>query len=67
MEMIVLYSTNCPKCVVLKEKLDEAGISYSQGEIKDLVAAGYRQAPMLFVDDKFMSFGEAVEWIGARA
>lgn len=26
---IIFYTTHCPKCAVLKTKLDKAGVSYS--------------------------------------
>ena len=62
--MIVLYSTGCPKCTILKKKLDEKGIPYALNtSIKDMLSKGYMQIPVLDVDGKVMSFTEANEWI----
>lgn len=65
--MINLYSTNCPKCNVLKKKLDAENIEYNlltdDESIQKLRSMGYMSAPMLEIDDKFYTFEEAVELI----
>ena len=33
--MVILYSTGCPKCQVLKSKLDSKNISYELFDNKD--------------------------------
>lgn len=65
--MVELYSTNCPKCNVLKRLLTEASIPYYLYETEDtegeMINLGFMEAPMLVVDGKAKRFSEAVEWI----
>ena len=61
---VTLYSTNCPRCVVLEKKLDEKGIEYDLVTDEDImINKGFMTAPMLEVDNEVMSFGEAVKWV----
>jgi len=61
---IIFYSTNCPQCMVLEKKLKLAGISFKKNEdISKLIEKGYVSAPMLEVNNKFMTFAEARKWI----
>lgn len=65
--MPTLYSTGCPKCQVLKKKLDAAGINYTiELDIKIMKAKGFLQVPILEVDGKYMNFTEANKWIGEQ-
>ena len=62
--MITLYSTHCPKCNVLKAKLDQAGVNYfEENDVKKMTDKGFLSAPMLEVDGNVMNFKEAVEWV----
>jgi len=64
---IILYSTGCPKCNVLKKKLDMAKIEYEICEDEDVMEQkGFMSAPMLEVDEVVMDFGLAVKWIAER-
>lgn len=61
---MILYSTGCPKCNVLKKKMAAAGIDYT--EVNDLAALkekGIVFVPVLEVNDKLYSFKEAVDYI----
>ena len=61
---IILYSTGCPQCSVLKAKLDQAKISYEV--VTDqaiMVAMGFRSAPILQVDNVTYKFTDAIKWI----
>ena len=61
---IVLYSTHCPKCRVLEKKLQECNQNYSiETDVSFLIDNGYTQVPMLKIDDKLLTFQEAVEWL----
>lgn len=61
---ITLYTTGCPKCKVLERKLNEKDIPYTVvNSIDEMVALGLSEAPALRVDDKLMTFAEAVEWL----
>ena len=66
--MINFYSTHCPKCEVLKKKLDAAGLEYNLIDDKAEVIAKGREvkimsAPFLVVDDKAYNFSDAVNYI----
>lgn len=61
---IILYSTGCPKCNVLKKKLDAAGIDYTEeNNIKIMEELGIDAVPVLKVDNKMLSYIEAVNYI----
>ncbi len=64
MEKIVLYSTGCPMCKILKTKLDQKNIEYQVCENVDIMMAkGFQTVPMLEIDDKLYNFREAVAWV----
>lgn len=66
--MIVLYTTHCTQCTVLKEKLDAAGISYVEvDDVEKMQSLGIDAVPVLQVDGVMMSFATAVEWIKNRS
>ena len=66
--MNILYTTHCPKCSVLKEKLDAANIQYLEVDDTEIMTAkGIDTVPVLQVEDIMMSFATAVEWIKNRS
>jgi len=67
LEHIVLYSTDCPKCKILKIKLDEKNIFYEIcSDTKTMIEKGFKSAPMLEVNGKIMTFLDANNWIKER-
>lgn len=65
--MIKLYSTGCPRCGVLKRKLDEAKVAYTViDDVDEMLKLGLRTAPALEVDGKLMDFTEAIRYVGSR-
>lgn len=61
---ITLYTTHCPKCVILESKLKQKDIKYTSCEdINIMLEKGFMQAPMLEVDNKVMDFKTANNWI----
>ena len=61
--MIKLYTTGCPKCKVLKKKLDEKGLSYIEcTDTDEMVSKGIMSVPVLEVEERLLQFSEAVEW-----
>lgn len=61
---VILYSTGCPKCNVLKKKLDKAKVDYSVVSDKEaILKTGFTTVPVLQVDDKFLEFKEANEYL----
>lgn len=62
-----MYSTGCPRCNVLKKKLDAKGIEYIVNNNEDdMKTLGIVTVPCLEVDGTLMDFKMAVDWIGAR-
>ena len=63
-KQFILYSTGCPKCKILKVKLDKLGIEYTTIEDMDLMQAkGFKEVPKLEVDGVVYSFKDAVDWL----
>ena len=61
---IILYTTHCPKCRVLEAKLHLEDIKFEVCEdIDKMESLGITSAPVLGVDDKLLTFKEAVDWI----
>ena len=64
MNEVILYTTHCPKCMVLEAKLKEKNINYYTCDDLDLMEQkGFVSAPMLVTDGKIMTFGEAIQWL----
>lgn len=61
---IVLYSTGCPKCKILRSKLDSKNISYIiESDVEKMLSLGMTTMPMLSVNNELMNFTDAVKWI----
>ena len=64
---IILYTTGCPKCEVLKKKLDEKAVAYDTvTSVKEMMAKGIMQAPMMELNGELMDFVAANEWINQQ-
>ena len=64
MNDIILYTTHCPKCMVLEAKLKEKNIDYCIcDDINIMEEKGFITAPILAINEKFMTFGEAIQWL----
>lgn len=64
MGKVVLYEHGCPRCKVLKMKLDQKGIQYENiTDVEIMKSKGFQEAPKLDVDGVIMDFKTAVEWI----
>jgi len=66
--MITLYSTHCPKCSVLEQKLKQKNIPFSiQDDEDEVVKYGrehnIRSAPLLDVDGRAHDFIMAIKFI----
>lgn len=65
--MVVLYSTGCPKCMVLEKKLEKKGIEYTVVEdVETISSMGYVSVPLLEVEGKVMEFAEANSWVNEQ-
>lgn len=64
---IVLYSNNCPRCKVLKTKLEQSNIEFEENnDVELMTRKGFMTVPVLEVDGVIYSFKDAVEWIKER-
>ena len=65
--MITLYTTHCPRCKVLKAKLDGENIDYEVVEGEEAIREkGFVTTPLLEVDDKVLTFAESMQWVNTR-
>lgn len=61
---VILFSNNCPRCKVLKTKLEQSGIKFKEiNDVELMVQKGFITTPILEVDGVTYEFKEAVEWI----
>ena len=65
--MVTLYSTGCPRCKVLKAKLEQKGIEYQIVDSVEIMRElGMTEVPSLVTDDEIpfvLNFPQAVSWI----
>ncbi len=63
-ENIILYSTGCPKCEVLKKKLAEKDIPYTENRsVDEMLALDIKTVPVLSVGGDLKNFTESVAWL----
>lgn len=61
---ITLFSTKCPRCVVLEKKLKTKNIEYEEiNDVEIMKEKGYLTVPILEVDGESMDFKRASDWI----
>lgn len=64
---IILYTSHCPKCKVLRTKLDNAGITYDVfDDVDKMIEMGMTTVPILCVDGWNMTYSESIKWIKER-
>lgn len=68
MSKIILYSTGCPKCTVLKKKFEQSGLEYTLVEnAEETVKVGLehnlKSAPFAIIDDEIYDFNAALNWL----
>lgn len=66
--MIILYSTDCPRCKVLEKKLGQKNIDFVINKNTDDIMnvankTGFISAPLLEVDGQVMGFEQANQFI----
>ena len=63
---VILYSTHCPRCEILEEKLKSKGIEYKEENSVDVMQQlGIMSVPALKYDDKLLDFGQAIKLINS--
>ena len=65
--MPTLFSTGCPKCTILKKKLSQKGIEYTEiNDTQQMINMGLQSVPWLEVDGQMMDFNQANQWINEQ-
>ena len=63
-QTIILYEHGCPKCTILRTKLNQKGINYETvNDVEVMKEKGFKEAPKLEVDGVVYGFKEAVDWL----
>lgn len=61
---VILFSNDCPKCKILKKKLDEAKVDYEIcSDMDEIIGRGYQSMPMFEVGEDEMNFTQAIAWV----
>lgn len=62
---MILYTTpTCPKCKVIKMKLDKAGLAYTVVEDMDqMQMLGIKSVPVMQKDGQLLDFNEIIKFI----
>ena len=64
---IILYSTGCPKCNILKKKLAEKNIPYIENnDVEEMASLGIDFVPVLYVNGEMLQFKEANDWVNQQ-
>ena len=62
--MVILYSTNCPKCKMLEKELNKRKIEYEIITDRNvMINKGFSSAPKLEMEGKVFDFPDAMRWI----
>lgn len=65
--LIILYSTGCPRCNVLTQKLNSKNIEYTVvDDVEVMENKGIETVPVLEVGGQMMQFKEATDWVNGR-
>lgn len=64
---LILYSNGCPKCRVIKSKLEAKKITFTENNnVEELIPMGIRSLPILKHNDNIMEFCAANTWINQQ-
>lgn len=64
LENVIVYSTGCPRCKILKKKLAEKGISFTENSsTEEMLKLGITEVPVLQLDTERLDFSHAVQWV----
>jgi len=66
--MITVYAKEgCPKCRVLKLKLNQHGLEFTEfNDMDAMIEMGIKSVPQMKVDDKMYTFEEAIKYLRER-
>ncbi len=67
MKQIILYSSGCPQCRVLKKKLEDKNIQFTLNtNVEQMEKMGFTRVPILEIDGELMDFAAANKWINEQ-
>lgn len=67
MDKVILYSNGCPRCNVLKKKLESANVSFEvESDIEVIMSKGFMSVPILEVNGVFLTFENAVQYVNEK-
>lgn len=65
--MIKLFTTHCPKCIVLESKLKTKNIKYNViTDLDEMQAKNFMSVPMLQIDNTILDFSQAIRWVNEQ-
>lgn len=66
--MVTVFTTDtCPRCKVLKTKLQQKGIDFQEcRDIDEILRRGIQSVPVLEVEGKLLDFSEALKYVNER-
>lgn len=67
--MVTIYTTEtCPKCKILKKKLDSKNIEYKEvNDVEVLKSLDIYEVPILELDNQdYLEFNQANEWVNQQ-
>lgn len=63
-QRIILYSTDCPRCKLVKQMLDVHNIPYTEIVNKQVILdKDFDSVPMMDVDGKIMDYSGILTWL----
>lgn len=63
----ILYSTHCPCCAALEERLRQAEIEYTVvSDTEQILALGITHVPVLEINGQQMNYPTAIRWLNER-
>nr|DAE43366.1 MAG TPA: glutaredoxin [Caudoviricetes sp.] len=63
---IILYTIDCPNCIILEKKLRQKNVEFLKVSDKDTIIAkgfGGSTFPILEVDGVVMNYKTAIQWV----
>lgn len=61
---VILYTTHCPICEMLKSKLEEKHIKYVENtDVKEMKMLGLNTVPALSVDNEILGAKDAIDFL----
>lgn len=64
MKEVILYSTNCPQCKMLKAQFDATGIAYNVcSDVDEMRSLGITSVPVLGIDGQLLRLKDALSWV----